>query len=52
MDEHDVLAERFEAHRARLLRKLGTRNRVETLAIADGWGLVNRAGAVPAAGRA
>jgi len=37
-----IAAKTVENTQARLFRKLGTRNRAETLAIADGWGLIGR----------
>jgi DNA-binding NarL/FixJ family response regulator len=38
-----IAAKTVENTQSRLFRKLGARNRAETLTIADGWGLVDRA---------
>jgi DNA-binding NarL/FixJ family response regulator len=50
-----IAAKTVENTQARLFRKLGARNRTETITIADGWGLVDRTAALadrhdPAAG--
>ncbi len=37
-----IAAKTVENTQARLFRKLGARNRMEALAIADGWGLIDR----------
>ena len=38
-----IAAKTVETTQARLFRKLGARNRMETLTIADAWGLIDRA---------